>query len=80
MFQICGCGAQPGYAHLPLCPFPYYGNDPKQIDKWTAQYIANEKAAEQSVHADVCHECGETETVDPNNDGVPVCVRCGTRR
>lgn len=30
--------------------------------------------------ADVCQECGETETIDPNNDGVPVCVFCGTRR
>ena len=30
--------------------------------------------------ADVCHECGESETIDPNNDGVPVCVFCGTRR
>lgn len=30
--------------------------------------------------ADVCQECGETETVDPNNDGVVVCVFCGTRR
>ncbi len=29
---------------------------------------------------DVCHECGETETIDPNNDGVPTCVFCGTRR
>ena len=53
MFQICGCGAQPGYAHLELCPFPYYGNDPKMIDKWTAEYLANEKAAEHSVQADL---------------------------
>ena len=30
--------------------------------------------------ADVCHECGATETIDPNNDGVPICVECGTRR
>jgi len=29
---------------------------------------------------DVCHECGESETIDPNNDGVPTCVHCGTRR
>ena len=29
---------------------------------------------------DVCHECGATETIDPNNDGVPICVECGTRR
>ena len=28
----------------------------------------------------VCHECGERETIDPNNDGVPTCVHCGTRR
>ncbi len=28
----------------------------------------------------VCHECGESETIDPNNDGVPTCVHCGTRR
>ena len=38
------------------------------------------KDAEQSVQSDVCHECGETETIDPYNDGVPVCVFCGTRR
>ena len=29
---------------------------------------------------DVCLECGESETIDPNNDGVPTCVHCGTRR
>lgn len=39
-----------------------------------------EVRAEQSVQSDVCHECGETETIDPYNDGVPVCVFCGTRR
>jgi hypothetical protein len=30
--------------------------------------------------ADVCQECGKIETIDPNNDGVVVCVECGTRR
>ena len=37
-------------------------------------------AAEQLRATDVCHECGESETIDPNNDGVPTCVFCGTRR
>ena len=32
------------------------------------------------IAPDVCHECGESETIDPNNDGVPTCVHCGTRR
>ena len=42
--------------------------------------IRNGEAAEHSVQTDVCQECGETETIYPNNDGVPVCVFCGTRR
>lgn len=42
--------------------------------------LSTSETAEQSVQSDVCQECGETETEDPNNDGVVVCVFCGTRR
>jgi ribosomal protein L37AE/L43A len=38
------------------------------------------QAAEQKRAADECQECGKIETIDPNNDGVVVCVFCGTRR
>lgn len=33
-FQICMCGVAPGYTHKPTCPFPYYGNSDRMIDKW----------------------------------------------
>ena len=57
-----------------------------QLENFIKQgYRAEEAARELESRrtwraADVCHECGETETIDPYNDGVPVCVFCGTRR
>lgn len=39
-----------------------------------------EKGILTQREADVCQECGKIETIDPNNDGVVVCVECGTRR
>jgi len=48
--NFCLCSSQDGYPHNELCPFPYFGNDPKKIDEWTAQWIANEKAIEHGVH------------------------------
>lgn len=35
---------------------------------------------QREMQEDICMECGETETVDPYNDGVVVCAHCGTRR
>ena len=47
---------------------------------YTAEEIAEAKRRRTQRPPDVCHECGESETIDPNNDGVPTCVFCGTRR
>lgn len=47
---------------------------------WTCLTCGTRTERGSLTAPDVCHECGGTETVDKNNDGVPVCVHCGTRR
>lgn len=32
--SFCMCGAQPGYRHSADCPFPYYGQDKGEMDRW----------------------------------------------
>lgn len=60
-------------------------NDGHWLDTSTSTYKELAELREKQTRLtqrapDVCHECGESETIDPNNDGVPTCVHCGTRR
>lgn len=78
--HVCPCGCENNvencvYASIcPKCHSKFYGFGYARRDQLCP--VCN-----PTTHApDVCHECGGTETVDPNNDGVPVCVHCGTRR
>lgn len=42
--NICLCGAQDGYPHLPECPFPYYGNDVIIMQKWVTERLVRMQA------------------------------------
>ena len=41
MFQICLCGAQPGYPHDPCCPRPLFRATEQQAQEWQQQYNHN---------------------------------------
>ena len=32
--QICHCGAQAGYRHSALCPFPLFNDSPSLVAEW----------------------------------------------
>ncbi len=39
--NICLCGTQAGYPHEKDCPFPYFGNDERMIQRWKDTQEAN---------------------------------------
>lgn len=63
--NICLCGTQAGYPHLAWCPYPYYGNSERLIEKWEAEYAKRKpQPCGHPVTAIVStdegtHHCGE---------------------
>jgi len=60
--NICLCGAQAGYPHDALCPFPYYGIDEKKQAEWMEAWRYNKgliyktRPVECKTEAHVEHE------------------------
>jgi len=40
-FQICLCGAQPGYLHSPYCPRPLYQCSDAEAEQWQREHDQN---------------------------------------
>ncbi len=61
MLNICMCGAQAGYPHDPLCPYPYYGGDVKKesawMDAWREKKIQNSQAEGSFIDPDFYPYC-----------------------
>ena len=38
--NICQCGSQDGYPHKEDCPYPYFRNDEKGVEKWEAAHAS----------------------------------------
>lgn len=43
VINICACGIQDGYPHDKDCPYPYFGKDPNELQKWIAAKKRNKK-------------------------------------
>lgn len=43
--SICHCGAQAGYEHDPLCPFPLFNDNPPRVERWNQEYELNKRLA-----------------------------------
>lgn len=55
--NICMCGAQDGYPHDALCPFPYFGRDAKRESAWMDAW--REKKARTEMANKKCEKCGK---------------------
>ena len=38
--NICQCGSQDGYPHKEDCPYPYFSNDEKGVEKWETAHAS----------------------------------------
>lgn len=63
-----------------ICDFVFdtFGDDNPELARYTLADFGIDPDTRRPF--DRCLECGETETTDPYNDGVPVCTNCGRRR
>lgn len=48
--NICMCGAEAGFQHDRLCPYPYYGRDEQAQAGWMAAYEGKRQAARSSAN------------------------------
>ena len=46
--NICMCGAEDGYPHDPLCPYPYFGRNVKLEENWIRAYREKKAGIEQT--------------------------------
>ena len=79
--MICQCGNAKVFHWLAHnCPYPYYGNDPKEVKAWKdAQWQMLSRPTQRT--ADRCHGCGALWAIaDVVERGNHVCSVCGTRR
>lgn len=50
-FQICCCGAQPGYPHRADCPRPLFNATDAQFEQWEKEWLALREELELSHDA-----------------------------
>ena len=56
--NICMCGAQDGFPHDELCPFPYFGRDVKKESAWMDAW-REKKARIEMAKKVKCAKCGK---------------------